>query len=145
MIMVNEIIDIMGGAAVFDKAILSTNDLIEQIEIGLPKETLNNVVTKIATNEFGKTRLKQDLIPQASLNRRKDNLSITQSEKIERLARVIATANYVWPDDEDAVKIFMHNPHPIFNGKTPFNMIQTELGARQVEELLWKIFYGIAV
>jgi uncharacterized protein (DUF2384 family) len=33
--------------------------------------------------------------------------------------------------------------HPLLDGRTPLDVAMTELGARRVEELLWKLFYGV--
>ena len=32
----------------------------------------------------------------------------------------------------------------MLQGRTPLDVSMTELGARRVEELLWKLYYGIA-
>ena len=33
--------------------------------------------------------------------------------------------------------------HPELEGRAPLELALTELGARRVEELLWKLFYGL--
>ena len=38
---------------------------------------------------------------------------------------------------------FLNTSHPLMEGRTPLDVSMTELGARRVEELLWKLFYGI--
>lgn len=83
------------------------------------------------------------VIPEATLKRRKDRLKPEESERTERLARVIATAEYVW-NDVEAAKLFLNTPHTQIGGR-PLEAAYTELGARQVEELLWKIFHGLPV
>ena len=65
------------------------------------------------------------------------------NERIERLGRVIATAEYVW-DGRDEAKRFLTTPHPAFAGARPIDATRSELGARQVEELLWQIYHGLA-
>ncbi|WP_087650444.1 MbcA/ParS/Xre antitoxin family protein [Caballeronia choica] len=64
------------------------------------------------------------------------------AEKTERLARVVATAQYVWDSVDDA-REFLNAPHPMLEGRTPLDVAFTKLGARRVEELLWKLFYGL--
>ncbi len=62
---------------------------------------------------------------------------------LRRKARVYATARHVWNSDEDALA-FLHAPHAMLGGQPPLEVAMTELGARRVETLLWRLFYGIA-
>jgi putative toxin-antitoxin system antitoxin component (TIGR02293 family) len=84
------------------------------------------------------------IIPEATFKRRRDRLNSDESEKAERLARIVATADYVWDSEPDA-REFLNTSHPLLDGRTPLDVSMTELGARRVEELLWKLFYGIPV
>jgi putative toxin-antitoxin system antitoxin component (TIGR02293 family) len=84
------------------------------------------------------------VVPEATFKRRKDRLSEVESERTERLARTIATAEFVLTDKEMA-RQFLINPHPMLNGKSPIETALSELGARQVEQLLFGIFYGLPV
>jgi putative toxin-antitoxin system antitoxin component (TIGR02293 family) len=99
---------------------------------GLPKHTLKTIVDRVGLNT-----------EEATYKRRRDKLSAEESGRTERLARVYATAQYVWDSDDDA-RAFLHTPHPLLQGRTPLDVSLTELGARRVEELLWQLYYGIA-
>ena len=59
---------------------------------------------------------------------------------MERLARVIATAEQVWDDVDDA-RAFLSTGHAMLGGKRPIEVALTELGARRVENLLWSLFH----
>ena len=67
---------------------------------------------------------------------------LDEPEKIERLARVCATALYIW-DDESLAREFLNTPHPLLDERSPLDVAMTEAGARRVEELLWQLFYGV--
>jgi putative toxin-antitoxin system antitoxin component (TIGR02293 family) len=54
-----------------------------------------------------------------------------------------ATTHHVWGSDENALA-FLHTPHAMLGGRTPLDVAMTELAARRVEALLWRLFYGIA-
>jgi putative toxin-antitoxin system antitoxin component (TIGR02293 family) len=82
------------------------------------------------------------IVPEATFKRRRYKLSSDESEKTERLARIVATARYVW-DDEADTREFLNTGHPLLEGRTPVEVALTELGARRVEELLWRLFYGL--
>jgi uncharacterized protein (DUF2384 family) len=53
-----------------------------------------------------------------------------------------ALAAYVL-GDADEVQRFLHAPHPELGGRTPIEAAATESGARDVETILWKAFYGV--
>lgn len=53
-----------------------------------------------------------------------------------------STARQVWDSAEDA-DAFMNSAHPLLDGKTPLEVSVTEGGARQVEEVLSKVYWGL--
>lgn len=118
-------------------------ELDELVAHGLPKEALKSSVERVCTSADERKHLLYRIIPEATFKRRRDRLTAEESERAERLARVYATALFVWNTDDDA-KAFLHAPHPMLRGRPPLEVSLTELGARRVEELLWKLFYGIA-
>jgi len=118
-------------------------ELDELVSHGLPKNALKASVDRICLNNEDRKHLLYRIIPEATYKRRRDKLSVEESERAERLARVYATAQYVWNSDDDA-RAFLHAPHPMLQGRTPLDVSMSELGARRVEELLWKLYYGIA-
>ena len=83
------------------------------------------------------------IVPEATYKRRRGTLTAGESERAERLARIFATADYVWNSEDDA-RVFLGTSHSMLQGRTPLDVSMTELGARRVEELLWKLYYGIA-
>ena len=110
---------------------------------GLPKNALKASVEFVCLNNEQRKQLLYRIIPEATYKRRRDKLSVDESERAERLARIYATTRYVWDSDDDA-RTFLHTPHPMLEGRTPLDVSMTELGARRVEELLWQLYYGIA-
>lgn len=118
-------------------------ELDEQVSRGLPKAALKAGVARMGRNADERRELLHRVVPEATWKRRRDRLSATESEKTERLARVFATARYVWDSDEDALA-FLHAPHAMLGGRAPLDVAMTELGARRIEALLWRLFYGIA-
>jgi putative toxin-antitoxin system antitoxin component (TIGR02293 family) len=81
------------------------------------------------------------IVPEATFKRR-TRLSATESERTERLARVIAAAEHAWNDREDA-REWLTKPHPELGKRPPLEVAMSELGARRVEDLLDRLFYGI--
>ncbi len=82
------------------------------------------------------------VVPEPTYKRRRELLSPEESERTERLARVIATSEYVWDDDAQSRR-FLSAPHPALAGKSPLDAAVSELGARLVEELLVRVLHGL--
>lgn len=110
---------------------------------GLPKGALKASVARVCTGTEQRKHLLYRIIPEATYKRRREALSAEESARTERLARVFATARYVWDSDDEA-RAFLNTAHPLLQNRTPLDVSLSELGARRVEDLLWKLYYGIA-
>ena len=121
----------------------SLGELAAVVSAGLPKSALNASVARVYPAGPERTEMLYRIIPQATYKRRRDHLKSEESERTERLARVIATAEYVWDDRKEAQR-FLTTPHAQLSGRRPIEVALSELGARRVEELLWKLYYGLA-
>jgi putative toxin-antitoxin system antitoxin component (TIGR02293 family) len=139
MLQVQKMSVLMGGAILLK--INSVGELAEKVSEGLPKTALRNTVRHIFDTPAEANDLMYRIVPEATYKRR-TRLTATESERTERLARVITAAEVVW-DDRAAAKDWLLTPHPELNGKKPLDAALSELGARQVEELLDRIYYGI--
>lgn len=117
-------------------------ELDDMVHQGLSKNALRAGVDHVGRTTEERRRLLFRIIPEATFKRRQDKLTPDESEKTERLARVFATALYVWDDETDA-REFLNTSHPLLGERTPLDVAMTELGARRVEELLWELFYGL--
>lgn len=125
------------------RKVRSISDLSDAVRAGLPKASLDTSLARVFANGPERTALLYRVIPEATYKRRRDYLKPEESERTERIARVIATAEYVWDDADDARR-FLTTAHSELGGERPIELALTELGARRVEELLWKLFHGIA-
>jgi putative toxin-antitoxin system antitoxin component (TIGR02293 family) len=141
MIRPDDIANVMGGRAILGRSVRSISELDSTVAKGLPKRALRSTAERIASLPADARRVMYQVVPEATYKRR-TRLSRLESERTERLARVIAAAEYVWDDREDAREWLLH-PHPELAQRTPFEASFTELGARRVEELLDRLFYGI--
>lgn len=138
-----QIAEAMGGAKTLrGREIRTDSELQKAVEEGLPK----SVLPAIFQNVVGPGEAAQfthRVVPRATYARRK-NLNKTESERAEQIARVIASAEYVWNSHEDA-KWWLNTEHPELDGQTPLEMSLSSVGARRVEELLNKILHGLPV
>jgi putative toxin-antitoxin system antitoxin component (TIGR02293 family) len=135
---------LMGGAKVLGRSVESIGDMRAAVEAGLPKIALKRVVESLISDPRGQRALMHKLVPEPTLRRSGRRLNLAGSERTERLARITALAQFAW-DDETDVREFMTTPHPMLDGKTPAEMAATDLGARQVEDILASLIYGLPV
>lgn len=113
------------------------------IQAGLPKTALYNVSRALEPDPARANDLAYSVVPKSTLNRRK-MLTPQQSERTERLARLLAYAEQVFGDGAEA-RTFIHRPHPELGGQSPLAAASTELGARRVEAVLNALEYGLPV
>jgi putative toxin-antitoxin system antitoxin component (TIGR02293 family) len=125
------------------RKVRSLSELSAAVRSGLPKSALKASIARVFPEGRERTDMLYRVIPEATFKRRRDQLRPDESERTERLARVIATAEYVWDDNDDARR-FLTSPHALLEGQRPIDVALTELGARRAEEILWKLYYGIA-
>ena len=117
--------------------------LAAAVEKGLPRSALVRVVARAGLTGKARDALMYRVVPLATFKRRK-RLKLHESEKTERLARVIALAELLW-DDQQAAQQFLNTPHAELAGHTPLERAGSELGARQVEEVVMRALYGLPV
>jgi putative toxin-antitoxin system antitoxin component (TIGR02293 family) len=134
--------EVLGGRRVLGKAITSLLELNDAVERGLPKAALRIVAARVFPDASDQRALMRRIVPEATYKRRRERLSPAESERTERLARVVAIAEDVWQDREQARR-FLTTPHPEIGGKSPLDAALTELGARQAEEVMARIVYGL--
>jgi len=141
MTQTDRIADVMGGAAILGASVDSVRALEAAVSTGLPKQALRLTVSRgCASAKEARTMLYR-VVPEATYKRR-SRLTPAQSERTERLARVIAAAEFVWGSRFDA-QAWLAKPHPELENRSPLEAAMSELGARRAEELLNQIFYGI--
>lgn len=137
VIAADKVAEVMGLAP----SIRSLAELSAAVARGLPKSALRACVQRVIDDRREQRRMMYAIVPEATYKRR-DHLKPEESERTERLGRVIATAEYVWDDRQEARR-FLTAPNPTLGGQRPIDVARSELGARQVEELLWQIFHGL--
>lgn len=71
-----------------------------------------------------------------------ERLTPAQSDRLYRLARMVALAEEVFEDD-DRARRWLHAAQRGLGERTPLDLVQTEAGAREVEDLLGRIEYGV--
>jgi len=117
-------------------------DLIRQIQKGLrfsDLETLQNSIDM----PFEQLAAKLS-ISRSTLQRRKaaGRLSPDESDKVMRLSRLLEHATNVF-GDIDKARTWLKFPQRGLGGAVPLDYAETEVGAREVDNLLGRIDYGV--
>lgn len=142
MVEYREVVELLGGRAAVGRSVKTLADLDEAINLGLPRSALDRVI-EFAAPPTERAKLRNRVIPRASYQRSR-RLSAVHSATTERLARIASMARRIWEDDDKA-RDFLWRPHPELRGRRPIEAALTELGAREVEEVLQRGVHGLPV
>jgi putative toxin-antitoxin system antitoxin component (TIGR02293 family) len=137
-----EIVEALGGPKVGGRRVQTSEDLKEWIRRGLPFASLERVMER-----FGFSREEMSLtlsLPPRTLARRKQErrLHSDESDRLFRLVRIASQAAEVLGGDQKASR-WLHSPNRALGGKPPLEFLDTDLGSRQVEEVLGRIEHGV--
>ena len=119
--------------------------LERKVAEGLPASAATHVVAEAVPAGYPLiARSLHDALVHPSMRKRKLKvLSADVSARVERVARVTALALELWAPDDAAAQGFLNRPHPLLDRRTPLQAALTELGGRQVEELLFAARIGL--
>jgi putative toxin-antitoxin system antitoxin component (TIGR02293 family) len=121
----------------------SSASLIEALEAGLPFQELQMLQTCL---DLSADRMATMLgISKATFHRSKgaaSRLSPAVSDRVVRYARLVGFTVNVFGDLADA-KLWLNSPQFGVGGAVPLDYAKTEIGAREVENLLGRIQYGV--
>jgi putative toxin-antitoxin system antitoxin component (TIGR02293 family) len=142
--LLKETVEVLGGRTALRRTVRTESELAGVIKAGMPVRAVASVVGQIAADRDVWATVRDVIVPEGTYKRRlkEGRLSVGEGERAARLALIFATARHVLGDDGEARR-FLHEPHRELGGEKPIVAAETELGARQVEALLWKIYYGV--
>jgi putative toxin-antitoxin system antitoxin component (TIGR02293 family) len=134
---------VLGGRKVLGKAVNKPGDLADLVRKGLPATSVQVLAERL---EVGNAVLSRKLrIPQRTLTRRlsrRSRLTAAESDRTVRLARLYASAVEMIGDEEKAVE-WLQTPNRALSGERPLDQLDTDVGTREVEQVLGRIAYGV--
>jgi putative toxin-antitoxin system antitoxin component (TIGR02293 family) len=118
------------------------SELIRKIQKGLRFSELETLQNSIGM-PFEQLAAKL-CISRSTLQRRKaaGRLSPDESDKVMRLSRLLEHAKKVF-GDVDKARAWLKHPQYGLGGAVPLDYAETEIGAREVDNLLGRIDYGV--
>lgn len=142
MIQTAAVIDALGGRRTLGKKVSTPSELRTLLRTGLPHASLEAVMERfhLAREEVS---LALDL-PKRTLARRKAarRLPADESDRVLRLTRIAVMAEEVFGDRDKAIR-WLHRPNRALGSEVPLALLNTDIGARQVEDLLGRIEHGV--
>jgi putative toxin-antitoxin system antitoxin component (TIGR02293 family) len=136
------VLELVGGTAVIGKDVGPGMALIELVRRGLP---VNAVQFVLDTGRLTLAELDRIVLPRKTLanRRRLGTLTPEQSDRLVRVARVLAGAEETFGNREKA-GAWLRRPTAALAGECPLQLLDTDEGTREVETLLGRIAHGIA-
>jgi putative toxin-antitoxin system antitoxin component (TIGR02293 family) len=122
------------------REVASEGDLADVVDRRLPTRSIKSLVR----GGLEQRAVHSLVIPKRTLGHRTDKrelLSQDESDKMVRIARVMALAETVFGDKKRS-QVWLRDSEQ-FNGKSPLAKAATSAGARQVEERLYQVYYGM--
>jgi putative toxin-antitoxin system antitoxin component (TIGR02293 family) len=116
-------------------------DLAEIVEKGLPTDNL--ALLKLQGLTF--TEVSEIVISPRTLKHRRargEHLSHEESDRLVRVARIVALADEIFGDHSKAL-LWLRTDDDRLGGRRPLSLLQTEAGGRVIESLLWQVDEGV--
>ena len=118
------------------------NELRDAVRRGLPFSTMETLSDQL---ELSPQQCSEVLaIPARTVARRRENkqLNPQESDRLYRVARAASQAVEVL-GSLDKARLWLKTPNRALSCEPPLDLLDTEIGARQVEEVLLRLNYGI--
>jgi putative toxin-antitoxin system antitoxin component (TIGR02293 family) len=135
------IIDILGGPQVFG-ARTARVDLLEEVERGLPIRAYEAVSEVLELTPVEEDRLLQVSLRTRARWKRRDRLDAATSDRLVRLARILALAVLVLESRGNAVA-WLREPSDSLGGRSPLTAVASDPGAEKVSNMLYQMEHGI--
>jgi putative toxin-antitoxin system antitoxin component (TIGR02293 family) len=136
------VVALLGGPKVFSKKIKDVSDLQAILRQGLPYAAFEAFLEVLDLKSGDLASLLG--VASRTLARRKmsKHLSPIESDRLYRVAFITCLATMVLGSLEKA-RAWLHEENRALGDNSPVRLLDTEIGERQVEELLNRINYGI--
>jgi putative toxin-antitoxin system antitoxin component (TIGR02293 family) len=136
-----DVLELLGGKKTLGHPLRTPADYVDLVRRGLPYGAFRSVAAQL-TLSFQDVQDTLQLSPRTLHRRKAQRLSQVESERVMRLARVAARARHVLGDLGAALD-WLSSPNRALAGERPLRLLDTDLGAEQVQELLGRIEHAV--
>jgi putative toxin-antitoxin system antitoxin component (TIGR02293 family) len=139
---VNQVFEQLGGQEAIGAEVRSEGEMELLLREGLPISVLRNFRENWG---FTVMELAGSLaIPKSTLMRmleRRNRMASGDSDRVYRLAAILVLAEQAIGDRQKA-RHWIRQSNQVLGNQTPLRALETEIGARRVEQILGRIAYG---
>jgi putative toxin-antitoxin system antitoxin component (TIGR02293 family) len=140
---VSRVAEVLGGARVLGKQPKNMDAWMTLIETGLPAAAAEALKDVVGLDDPSLAiTLGTSIRTLARARAVQGRLDSVVSDRLYRLARLVAIARVVLEHDDRAVYWLTH-PQPGLGDRRPIDLARSEPGAREVENLLLRIEHGV--
>lgn len=109
---------------------------------GLPFATLDEVAAAAGIGRLAMARVIG--LPPTTLARRRESGALTteESDRLVRVARLVGMTYELMRGDGNAARRWLKEGHELLEGESPLERASTEVGGREVEQLVGRLRYG---
>lgn len=136
-----DIISVLGGPRVFGTR-AARLDLLEEVERGLPVRAYETIAEALELAPVEEDRLLQVSLRTRARWKKRARLDAATSDRLVRLARILALAVLVLESRENAVA-WLREPSPALGGRSPLAAVASDPGAEKVSNMLYQMEHGI--
>jgi putative toxin-antitoxin system antitoxin component (TIGR02293 family) len=120
-----------------------TPELLERVEAGFSYRTFERFQRNLALQSDELATLVQ-IRPRTLARRREEGrLTTDESDRLLRTSRLFGKALALFEGDVGAVKTWFSTPALALANRTPKEVSTTEIGAREVEDLIGRLEHGV--
>jgi putative toxin-antitoxin system antitoxin component (TIGR02293 family) len=135
------IVEILGGSHVFGVRAARV-DLLAEVERGLPMRAYEAVSEALELTPVEEDRLLQVSLRTRARWKRRARLDAATSDRLVRLARILALAVMVLESRGNAV-VWLREPSDALGGRSPLAAVASDPGAEKVSNMLYQMEHGI--
>jgi len=144
MLPMESLVEALGGRKVLKRRITNIDELRETVKAGLPYASLEALIEK-----FGFTRQEASValhLPPRSrskvLKLQRKTFQADESDRVLRLARISSQATATLGNERKAAD-WLRRPNRALGNRSPLELLDSDIGTRQVEDTLNRIEHGI--
>jgi putative toxin-antitoxin system antitoxin component (TIGR02293 family) len=122
----------------------SVAGVVERVEEGLPLRALERLGKLLAFKSLAETASLLLIPPRTFYHRKKaKRLTPGESDRLLRAARIFGLAVDLFGGDREAARRWLQTPKRALGDATPLGYAATEVGAREVEDLIGRAEHGV--
>ena len=135
----------LGGKRVLRRDITSELELVEAVRAGLPASALDHLLAEVAPWVGSQAEVYRVVGSARTLQRKRTHrlaLSVDESDRLARLARLLVRAEQALGDAERAHGWLLRDNRAL-GGQRPLSLLDSDAGALAVERALGRLEHGV--